>query len=204
MCKAFIITDNADIGESSSLLFIDRQKLKFTQGATMKLIIRQMKCLWVASLIMGVVACSESTDVVTAEKSSEPLLERVTLNVYKSQSCSCCEQWVEHVETLDFETVVHHPANLSQLKAEKGISPRYQSCHTAVSNSGYVFEGHIPARIIQQFLADPPPNSIGLAVPGMPVGSPGMEMENRHDDYDVLLLKQDGNSAVYKHITAKL
>ena len=91
-------------------------------------------------------------------------------------------------------------ANLNKLKSDKGISPRYQSCHTAVSKDGYVFEGHIPADIIQRFLANPPPNAIGLAVPGMPAGSPGMEMGSRHDEYDVFLLSKDGGDVVYEHI----
>jgi len=170
----------------------------------MKFIIRHMKWLWAVFLILGVVACSENTDVANTANSSEQLLGRVTLDVYKSRTCGCCEQWIEHVETSGFEAIVHHPVNLNQLKADKGISLRYQSCHTAVSNDGYVFEGHIPARIIQQFLADPPQNAIGLAVLGMPAGSPGMEMGNRHDDYDVLLLKQGGNAEIYRHITSKL
>ena len=97
---------------------------------------------------------------------------------------------------------VHHPENLNKLKSDMGISPRYQSCHTAVSKDGYVFEGHVPADIIHRFLTNPPPNAIGLAVPGMPVGSPGMEMGNRHDEYDIFLLNKDGNDVVYEHIGA--
>ena len=106
----------------------------------------------------------------------------------------------DHVEASGFEAVVHHPANLKKLKAGKGISPRYQSCHTSVSNDGYVFEGHVPAHVIQRFLTDPPKNAIGLAVPGMSVGSPGMEEGDRFDPYDVLLLRTDGVSEVYVHM----
>ena len=71
---------------------------------------------------------------------------------------------------------------------------------TAVSSDGYVFEGHVPAHVIQRFLTDPPNNAIGLAVPGMPVGSPGMEVGDRFDPYDVLLLRTDGSSEVYIHM----
>ena len=98
---------------------------------------------------------------------------------------------------------MHHPADLNKIKADKGIAPRYQSCHTAVSSDGYVFEGHIPGHIIQQFLADPPKDVIGLAVPGMPAGSPGMEVGDRRDEYDVLLLSKDGSHTVYEHVNGK-
>jgi len=126
--------------------------------------------------------------------------KNIRLDVYKSPTCGCCEAWIEHVENDGFKTRVHHPNNLAKLKYDKGISPQYQSCHTAVSKEGYIFEGHIPADIIRQFLADPPANAIGLAVPGMPAGSPGMEMGDRRDDYDVWLLRNTGNDSIYKHI----
>ncbi len=102
-----------------------------------------------------------------------------------------------------FDAEAHHPADLNKVKSANGIAPRYQSCHTAISADGYVFEGHIPAPTIERFLAEKPQDVIGLAVPGMPVGSPGMEMGNRHDDYDVLLLKKDGSVEIYEHISAK-
>ncbi len=170
----------------------------------MKRVVRKMWWPMITFMVFGVVACSDNTELTNASAPQGRLVEKVTLEVYKSRTCRCCNKWVTHVEASGFETDVHHHENLNKLKSDKGISPRYQSCHTAVSNDGYVFEGHIPAYVIQQFLADPPQNAIGLAVPGMPAGSPGMEMGNRHDDYDVLLIKQDGNAEVYKHITAKL
>ncbi len=86
------------------------------------------------------------------------------------------------------------------LKQEKGIGSEFQSCHTAVSAKGYVFEGHVPATVMSDFLAQPPEGAIGLAVPGMPVGSPGMEMGERFTPYDVVLLKGDGSSEIYRHI----
>ena len=75
---------------------------------------------------------------------------------------------------------------LDGIKLEAGISPAARSCHTAISTDGYVFEGHIPSRYIRQFLAAPPEGARGLVVPGMPVGSPGMEMGDRFDPYDIL------------------
>jgi hypothetical protein len=166
----------------------------------MKLIEIRMRWLAVIALSWSVVACSAKSDVVHAPTLEGPVVGKISLDVYKSPTCGCCGKWVAHVEASGFEAAVHHPTDLNKLKADKGISPRYQSCHTAVSQDGYVFEGHIPADVIQRFLANPPSNAIGLAVPGMPVGSPGMEMGNRHDEYDVLLLSKDGSNKVFEHI----
>lgn len=122
-----------------------------------------------------------------------------TLEVYKNPQCGCCGKWVEHIDQAGFETQVTERNDLSQLKAELGIGSQYQSCHTA-TNGQYVFEGHVPAQVIKRFLANPPEGALGLAVPGMPVGSPGMEMGDRHQDYNVLLLNQDGTASVFEEI----
>ncbi len=168
----------------------------------MKYLIKQVKWLCAVSLFISVAACSDATDLASTAKPAEKSSERVTLEVYKSPTCGCCEKWIEHIEASAFDAIVHHPADLNKVKLDNGIAPRYHSCHTAISADGYVFEGHIPAQTIERFLAEKPTNVIGLAVPGMPMGSPGMEMGNRHDDYDVLLLKKDGNVEVYEHISA--
>ena len=165
--------------------------------------VRKMRWLVSIILLVSVAACSDNAELVNMPAVEESSVEKISLDVYKSRTCNCCKKWVDHIEASGFETSVHHPANLNKLKSDKGISPRYQSCHTAVSKDGYVFEGHIPADIIQRFLANPPPNAIGLAVPGMPAGSPGMEMGSRHDEYDVFLLNKDGSDTVYEHIGAK-
>lgn len=168
----------------------------------MKMSINEVRWLAVIALSWGVVAYSDSADLAKVSTPTVLSARQVSLDVYKSRTCGCCKKWITHVEGLDFEATVHHPENLSRIKTDKGIAPRYQSCHTAVSKEGYVFEGHIPAGIIQRFLANPPLSAIGLAVPGMPVGSPGMEVGNRQDEYDVLLLKKEGNAEVYDHIGA--
>lgn len=168
----------------------------------MKFVVRSIR--WFATttlLLMSVVACSDNENLTTASNSITS--EIVSLDVYKSRTCGCCKKWISHIEDFGFESEVHHPADLNKIKADKGIAPRYQSCHTAVSSDGYVFEGHIPGHIIQQFLADPPKDAIGLAVPGMPAGSPGMEVGDRRDEYDVLLLSKDGSHRVYEHVNGK-
>ena len=124
----------------------------------------------------------------------------IALDVYKSPTCGCCEGWIKHLEATGFSVDAHHPADMNRLKTDAGIAPLYQSCHTGVSRDGFVFEGHIPARHIQAFLANPPADAIGLSVPGMPLGSPGMELGDRFTPYQVLLLKKDGSSELFADI----
>jgi len=124
------------------------------------------------------------------------------LAVYKTPTCGCCVGWIKHLEAHNFKTEVYHPENINGLKQEKGIKRQFQSCHTGVSKSGYVFEGHIPARFINEFLVSPPRNSIGLSVPGMPVGSPGMEVDDKFLPYKVLTLMKDGSIEVFKEVNS--
>ena len=167
----------------------------------MKAISKATQSMAIIVLLMTFSACSDKPEVSKAPVSSEASIGKIPLTVYKSPSCGCCGNWIDHVEASGFEASINHPDDLNQIKIEKGISPRYQACHTAVSKEGYVFEGHIPSETMQRFLANPPANAIGLAVPGMPIGSPGMEMGSRIDSYDVVLLSKDGSGTVYEHIS---
>jgi len=130
-----------------------------------------------------------------SQQSNLPVLE-----VYKRATCGCCKKWISHLEENGFHTATHNKSNLSSLKAEKGIKPQFQSCHTAISKDGYVFEGHIPAKFIQKFLAEKPEGAIGLAVPAMPLGSPGMESGDDFSPYTILMLMADGSSKTYAQI----
>ena len=145
--------------------------------------------------ILITVACADKE----ANPNAQGNIGVVQMEVFKQPSCKCCDKWVDHVEGAGFEVNTKKRMNLDAIKQEFDVAPRYQSCHTGVVD-GYVFEGHIPARLIRQFLEETPVDARGLAVPGMPVGSPGMEMGERVDSYDVLLLKSDGTSEVYAHI----
>lgn len=154
---------------------------------------------------------ADQSDQVAQNLGSEQALEsdgvqvghaQADFQVYTSPSCGCCGDWVEHLKSNGFTTAVHHPDDMALLKEQRGVAREYQSCHTAVSQQGYVFEGHVPASVMAAFLAETPEGAIGLAVPGMPVGSPGMEMGDRFTPYDVLLLKRDGSSEVYRHIAS--
>jgi|GEM_PF-115715 len=125
---------------------------------------------------------------------------KVDMVVYKSPTCGCCADWIEHINDQGFSTRIEHPAIMSEVKLAWKIPTDLQSCHTAVSRQGYVFEGHIPAHVIQRFLAEKPRKAYGLTVPDMPVGSPGMEMGDRFEPYNVYLLREDGKKIVFTHI----
>jgi hypothetical protein len=120
--------------------------------------------------------------------------------IYKDPDCQCCIKWVEHMARAGF---VLEPRNVnkSQLVREKvrlGLSLPQASCHTA-EIGGYVVEGHVPADDVKRLLAEKP-DAIGLAVPRMPVGSPGMEVGDTKEPYEVLLIKKDGSTEVFaKH-----
>jgi len=148
--------------------------------------------------ILFLSSCSKASEPITTKLAQSNLKQ--ILQVYKNPSCGCCEKWVAHINTAGFQTKVHNRADLSGLKQKKGIAPRYRSCHTAISQNGYVFEGHVPAKFIKKFLLDQPENALGLSVPAMPAGTPGMEMGNRFMPYQVLLLKKDGTSEVYAFV----
>jgi hypothetical protein len=107
------------------------------------------------------------------------------VTVYKTASCDCCGTWVEHLRAAGFTAEVHDVADLSAVKAQLGVPAPLASCHTATVG-GYVIEGHVPAADIRRLLAQRPVG-VGLAVPGMPAGSPGMESTDRHEPYQVLL-----------------
>lgn len=120
-----------------------------------------------------------------------------TVVVYKSPTCSCCSKWIEHLKQAGFRVEAHNESEMSQIKTRLGVPAELASCHTAFIN-GYVIEGHVPAEDIKQLLAKHP-KARGLAVPGMPVGSPGMEMGSRVDSYDVLLMADGQPSAIFAH-----
>lgn len=118
------------------------------------------------------------------------------LTVYKSPTCGCCEKWAEHMKSAGFDIRVEHPDDLLAIKLQHGIERDLQSCHTAVID-GYFFEGHVPADDVKRFLTEKPADAAGLSVPGMPVGSPGMEMKGRQEPYQVMLVTKQGEKRIY-------
>lgn len=123
---------------------------------------------------------------------SQPLPE---VMVYKTPTCGCCSLWVNHLTENGFTVSTQDLTDLNPIKDKYGIEPRLQSCHTAVIGD-YIFEGHVPAQFVKQVLEEKP-DIRGLTVPGMPIGSPGMEQGNRRDPYDVLSIDHQGHIAVY-------
>lgn len=126
--------------------------------------------------------------------------EPQTVEVYKAENCNCCSKWVEHLNRQGFAANAQSIAynKLAAMKQAAGLKPEMRSCHTA-KVGGYVIEGHVPASDIKRLLKEKP-DAVGLTVPGMPIGSPGMEMGDRKDRYDVLLVKRDGTPEVFaKH-----
>ncbi|MEY8875652.1 MAG: DUF411 domain-containing protein [Leptothrix sp. (in: b-proteobacteria)] len=117
------------------------------------------------------------------------------VQVYKSPTCGCCGAWVDHLRGAGFKVQVNEVGDTSAVRQRFGLPDRYGSCHTAIVG-GYVVEGHVPATEIKRLLATRPA-AIGLAVPGMPLGSPGMEQGNRRDPYQVLLIDEQGRDRVY-------
>jgi len=126
-----------------------------------------------------------------------PVRAETAIEVIKDPGCGCCENWIEHLAQAGFAPVGHNLGNrsLSRFKADRGVPDAMVSCHTAMVE-GYVIEGHVPAADIARLL-DERPDAVGLAVPGMPMGSPGMEYGGQRDAFDVHLIRPDGTAEVF-------
>ena len=141
--------------------------------------------IWLGSLaaVLGVLALLLTQQTVAAD-----------IVVYKSPTCGCCGKWVEHMEKAGFSVEVENMNDVAPIRRELGVPGRMQSCHTAKVGD-YFVEGHAPADLVKRLLADRP-DIKGLAVPGMPMGSPGMEGP-RKDPYDVIAIGKDGRARIY-------
>ncbi|KJY68956.1 copper amine oxidase [Vibrio coralliilyticus] len=116
---------------------------------------------------------------------------------HKSPYCGCCTEWTKHMQEAGFTVEEKLHDDMNPIKQKLGIKPQLASCHTAEIN-GFVFEGHVPAQDIKAFLENPPKNAKGLAVPGMPMGSPGMEYGNDKDAYSVYAFNEQGQVFEYR------
>lgn len=125
--------------------------------------------------------------------------EATPIQVWKSPTCGCCKDWVVHLEANGFAVTTHDSGN-TDARARLGMPLALGACHTGAVG-GYAIEGHVPAREIRRLLAEKPAGAVGLAVPGMPLGSPGMDgaaYGHRKQPYDVLLVRRDGGTAVFE------
>jgi hypothetical protein len=155
-----------------------------------------MRIPLLVALVAGVtasLAAGRPVAVPTAETAAAPIMQ-----VYKSATCGCCKAWVEKMKTAGFDVRVTDldESALQELKAKRGVGDNLQSCHTAVVN-GYVVEGHVPADDIHRLLKEKPAIA-GIAAPGMPRGSPGMEVPGgARDPYQVLTFTRAGKTTVF-------
>lgn len=144
------------------------------------------------SLGLGALAIGLGWTAAARAATPKPLVE-----VWKDPNCGCCKDWMVHLESAGFEVKAHDKGNTAARTAF-GMPQALGSCHTA-KVQGYVIEGHVPATDIKRLLADKP-QALGLSVPGMPVGSPGMDgpaYGGKRDPYRVLLVQKDGSTQVF-------
>lgn len=122
----------------------------------------------------------------------------LAIEVAKTPTCGCCSAWIDHLDENGFDVTTHNVTHreLNEIKVGLDIEPGQASCHTAMID-GYFIEGHVAASEIRDLISTQP-EAAGLTVPGMPVGSPGMEVGDRQDAYDTLLVGNDGDTSVYR------
>lgn len=148
--------------------------------------------------VLILIACNgeAATDTVSADVDvSAP--SSMHLTVHKTPTCGCCGDWVDHVKSEGFSVTVHEHADLSPIRQRLGIPLELSSCHSA-ETAGYVLEGHIPASDIKRLLTERP-DATGLSVPGMPAGSPGMEVDGYSQPYATLIFDHEGASVFALH-----
>ena len=142
----------------------------------------------------GESASKSGGDAAPAANASVPADAPLAV-VYKSPTCGCCNNWVKHMQDSGFRVEAHDQDNVDAVKDQAGVPQAMRSCHTA-KIGGYAIEGHVPADVIRQLLREHPSDVVGLAVPGMVTGSPGMEGPNPQH-YDVIAFTKTGRTRVY-------
>jgi hypothetical protein len=150
--------------------------------------------LLTAAAALALTGCTRSDATTSPTATSDEDLPVVT--VYKTPTCGCCVLWVEHMEAEGFTVEQVDVPVLHEVRAEQGVPPTLSSCHTATVG-GYVVEGHVPAEDVKRLLRERP-EGVGISVPGMPIGSPGMEVAGRPaQPYNVVLFGDDGRHSVF-------
>lgn len=152
--------------------------------------------LMLASAAIALTACGRTRESTpAAAQAGASALPALT--VHKNVGCGCCDLWVKHMQAAGFVAEVREEPNMGPIKERVGVPVAMGSCHTA-EVAGYFLEGHVPAEDALRLLRERP-DARGLTVPGMPLGSPGMEVEGHSDAYDVFLVAKDGSTSVYAH-----
>ncbi len=147
--------------------------------------------LLAAALLSSSVQAGEAVGGQAGSASGKPL----EITVYRSPTCGCCGKWLEHMKNNGFIVKDIEIEDMDKIKSQYGVPENLRSCHTAIVD-GYVIEGHVPAADVLDLLKQKPKEAAGLAVPGMTVGSPGMEMGGRKDPFDVVEFDKKGNARV--------
>lgn len=142
------------------------------------------------TLLSAVAAATAAASIPALAAASLP-----GVHVFKDPNCGCCGAWVDHLKAAGFPVKVTEVSDTGAARKRHGIPDRFGSCHTGVV-AAYALEGHVPAEEVKRLLAQQPA-AAGLSVPGMPVGSPGMEVGSRKDPYQVLLIDKAGRSSVF-------
>ncbi|NNC73127.1 MAG: DUF411 domain-containing protein [Sphingomonadaceae bacterium] len=146
---------------------------------------------FIAAMPLALIACSAGVEESRASEST-PLPQ---ILVHKTPSCGCCNAWVDHLRAAGFTVETVDVPDTTPIANRLGVPDELRSCHTAEID-GYGIEGHVPAADIRRLLAERP-DAAGLAVPGMPLGSPGMEMGDRRENYDVILFDRSGGTRIF-------
>ena len=142
-----------------------------------------------SAFLLWLPACESAQETVAPETSAS------VISVYKTPTCGCCKKWVDHLRENGFTVETHDQPSLTALKQEQGVPKGAEACHTALVD-GYVIEGHVPAQDVARLLEERPAAVRGLVVPGMPLGSPGMEAD-RTEPYSVLAFDDTGRVSTF-------
>jgi hypothetical protein len=146
------------------------------------------------TLLIGVSGVLILSSALVGQQQAKP--KPIPMSVYKSPSCGCCSQWVDYMRKNGFEAKVQNVDNIGALKLKLGVREEFSSCHTT-EVGGYIVEGHVPVESVQRLLKERP-KIAGIAVPGMPMGSPGMEVPSgKKDPYNVVAYTSDGKTTVF-------
>lgn len=159
-----------------------------------------IRTLPIASALFSLAFLAGCTDGSATDPGSPSDENENEMVVYHDPNCGCCSKWIEHMEKNGFQVESRLETNMNHVKHEHGVPRDLPSCHTAIVDD-YVIEGHVPASDVRRLLEENP-DAKGLSVPGMPLGSPGMEQGNRRQAYDVVLFKEHGQHEVFNHYEA--
>jgi len=156
-------------------------------------VVRLLALLVAAIIVASGCSSAKQGSTGSGQRAGEESVPTVVM--YKSPTCGCCTKWADHLSANGFKVEVRTADNINAVKDRYGVPPRLRSCHTAIVD-GYVVEGHVPAREVKRLLEERP-DVAGIAVPGMPIGSPGMEVPGAEPQpFNVVAFDKSGNTRV--------